>query len=136
VFIAPVQINLSQFDPLYGGRKPVRRIYIIKNGKILPEYDVVTPTTLSIAGRAISTLTKSNNQGDIYRIWRMATESNAEFNLASIPACFRVKAKEAFDPAYQRALYEQGYQIGLEGSHWEHRPPELRRTPLTHCPPA
>ncbi len=136
VFIAPVQINLSQFDPLYGGRKPLRRIYIIKNGKILPEYDVVTPTTLSIAGRAISTLTKSNNQGDIYRIWRMATESNAEFNLASIPACFRVKAKEAFDPAYQRALYEQGYQIGLEGSHWEHRPPELRRTPLTHCPPA
>lgn len=136
VFIAPVQIRLSQFDPLYGGRKPVRRIYIIKNGKVLPEYDVVTPTTISIASRAISTLTKSNNQGDIYRIWRMATESNAEFNLASIPACFRVKAKEAFDPEYQRALYRQGFDMGIEGGRWEHRPPELRRSPLTHCPPA
>ena len=135
VFIAPVQIRLSQFDPLYGGRKPVRHIYIIKNGKVLPEYDVVTPTTISIATRAISTLTKSNNQGDIYRIWRMAAESNAEFSLASVPACFRLKAKEAFDPQYQRALYRQGFQMGLEGGHWEHRPPELRRSPLAHCPP-
>jgi hypothetical protein len=66
----------------------------------------------------------------------MATESNAEFHLASIPACFRFKAKEAFDPNYQRALYQQGLQIGLEGGHWEPRPPELSRTPLTHCPPA
>jgi predicted acylesterase/phospholipase RssA len=136
VFIAPVQIRLSEFDPLYGGRKPLRRIYIIKNGKILPEYDVVTPTTIAIASRAISTLTKSNNQGDIYRIWRMASESNAQFNLVSIPACFRVKAKEAFDPVYQRALYEQGFAIGSQGGKWEHLPPELRRSPLTHCTPS
>ena len=65
----------------------------------------------------------------------MAAESGAEFNFASIPACFRVKAKEAFDPDYQRALYQQGVEIGLADSHWEHRPPELRRSPVARCPP-
>lgn len=131
VFIAPVQLNLSKFDPLYGNQKPVRRIYIITNGKVSPEFDAVKPTALSIAARSISTLTKTHNEGDIYRIWRMARDSGASFNLAAIPASFNVKSKQAFDPVYQRALYKVGYEIGLAGGGWSNVPADLKPSPLS-----
>jgi hypothetical protein len=135
VFIAPVQIKFSDFDRLYDPRygKPVRRVYIIRNGKVGPEFEAVKPTAVSIAARSVFTLTKSNGYGDVYRIWRMAKEGGAEFNLAAIPACFEHKAKEAFDPVYQRELYQAGYDAGLQGPQWQRLPPELRRTPLTIC---
>lgn len=133
VFIAPVQIRLSDFDVLYGGRKPLRKIYIIKNGKLSPEFEAVKPTAVAIAARAVFTLTKSNNQGDLYRIWNMARESGAEFNLSAVPACFHLRAKEAFDPEYQSELYKEGFAVGLDGGRWKHRPPELSRNPLARC---
>jgi predicted acylesterase/phospholipase RssA len=131
VFIAPVQIKLSQFDPLYGGRKPVRHIYIVNNGKVSPEFEPVKPTAISIAARSISTLTKIHGEGDIYRIWRMARDSGADFNLAAIPAGFSVKAKQAFDRDYQRALYKVGYEMGLAGGLWVKVPADQKPSPLT-----
>jgi len=137
LFIAPVQVKLSDFDKLYDPRngKPLRRIYIIRNGKVGPEFQPVKPTAVSIAARSVFTLTKSNGEGDVYRIWRMARDSGAEFNLAAIPACFDHTSREAFDPVYQRELYKAGYAAGLAGPIWTHQPPELRRTPLTLCGP-
>lgn len=131
VFIAPVQLKLTTFDALYGDRKPVRRIYIITNGKVSPEFEPVQPTAISIAARSITTLTKTHNEGDIYRIWRMARDSGAAFNLAAIPASFNVKSKQAFDPVYQRALYKVGYEMGLAGGGWTNIPADLKPSPLS-----
>jgi predicted acylesterase/phospholipase RssA len=132
VFIVPVQLKLSEFDKLYGERKPVRRIYIISNGKVTPEFKPVQPTAISIAARSITTLTKIHGEGDIYRIWRMARDSNADFNLAAIPAGFEIKATQAFDPQYQKALYDVGYATGLAGGGWTKMPNDLKPSPLAH----
>jgi hypothetical protein len=131
VFIAPVQLRLSEFDALYGGRKPVRHIYIVTNGKVSPQFEAVKPTAIAIAARSIFTLTKTHNEGDIHRIWRMARDSGASFNLAAIPAGFNAKAKQAFDPEYQRALYAVGYRMGLAGGGWSRLPADLKPSPLT-----
>jgi predicted acylesterase/phospholipase RssA len=131
VFIAPVQVRLKEFDALYGDLKPVRRIFVINNGKVSPEFEPVKPTAISIAARSITTLSKIHGEGDIYRIWRMARDAGADFNLAAIPARFDVKAKQAFDPEYQRALYKIGYEMGLAGGSWTKLPADLKPSPLT-----
>jgi hypothetical protein len=128
VFITPNQVSLKEFDRLYDA-PALRRIYIIKNGKLGAEYEAVKPTTISISTRAVWTLTKYQNKNDVFRIWRNARDSGAEFRLAAVPETFTATAKEAFDPQYQAQLYDEGYAAGLAGGRWLTAPPDLRRGP-------
>ncbi|MEQ1671782.1 MAG: patatin-like phospholipase family protein [Hyphomicrobium sp.] len=121
VFVLPVQAPFKAFDALYPA-PPIRKLYIIKNGKITPESDVTKPKAISIAARAILTLTKSQNLLELYRIHRMAQDAGAEFNLLAVPPTFTMKAKEFFDPEYQAALFEEGRRIGRSGGQWSHKP--------------
>ena len=82
--------------------------------------------TIPISVRAIYTLIKSQSQGEIYKVWRMSRDAGADFNLLAVPATFNQKASQAFDPAYQTALYEEGYRLGRAGNAWQKRPPVLR----------
>ncbi len=127
VFITPVQAPLRALDKLYD-QPPMREIYIVKNGKIGADYGEVTPKTISIASRAIATLLKRQHAGDIYRIYRAAKDGGADFNLIAVPETFAEKPKQAFDPAYQKALFETGYKIGRGGIGWMKVPPELLPT--------
>lgn len=124
VFASPVQAPFKAFDVLYT-KPPVRRIYIVKNGKLSPEPEIVQPQTLSIAARAISTLIKNQNLGELYAIYRRAKDGGADFNLVAVPREFDVKAREFFDPAYQQALFEQGYAMGRAGGPWLKAPPQI-----------
>ena len=123
VFIGPPQLNLSDLDGAYPS-PPLRRIYIIKNGKLTPEFEPVQPTALKIAARSITTLTKYQNQGDIYRIYHQAKAAGADFRLAAVPASFDAKADQVFDLKYQRALFEEGLRFGRKGA-WMILPPEI-----------
>lgn len=124
VFVSPMQVPLTDFDKLYDA-PPIRRLYLIKNGKLVPEYQPVKPTTIQIAARAISTLIKSQHQGEIYYIYRRARDGGADFNLLAVPADFKETPKQAFDPAYQTLLFDLGYKIGRSGGPWLKVPPNI-----------
>ena len=127
VFVAPAQLSLKTFDRLYP-RPPLRRIYIVKNGKLTPEYEAVAPNTLAISARSVFTLTKSQSIGDINRIYAMAQRDGAEFRLTSIPASFNVPYAQIFDPPYMQALFAEGYKLGSQGDPWTRTPPEAGAT--------
>lgn len=122
VFVQPVNVPLKTYDRLYD-KPPIRRIYIIKNGKIAPEQEIVQPKTLSIVSRSISTLIKNQNLGELYRIHRMAEDGGADFNFVAVPPSFNVKSRQFFDPVYQTALFEEGRRLGSTGVPWAKRPP-------------
>jgi len=128
VFITPVEAPLEAFDRFYAS-KPKRRIYIVKNGKYHPEYSPVRQQALPIAARAIETLIKTQHRNDIYRIYRMAKDGNADFNLAFIPQSFQAKSNEVFDPRYQAALFEEGFNLALSGRAWVKAPPDVAPNP-------
>jgi predicted acylesterase/phospholipase RssA len=121
VFISPVEAPLKAFDVLYD-KPPIRRFFIIKNGKAVPQQDVVKPTTLQIAGRSISTLIKSQNQGEVYHIYRVALDAGADFNFLAVPPSFHYETKEIYDPKYQAALYTEGAKVGSSGVWLKHPP--------------
>jgi hypothetical protein len=87
VFVAPANLSLRTFDKLYP-KPPIRRIYVVKNGKLAPEYEAVQANTLAISARSLFTVTKSQSIGDINRIYATAERDDAEFRLAAIPASF------------------------------------------------
>ncbi|MEQ1652196.1 MAG: patatin-like phospholipase family protein [Hyphomicrobium sp.] len=127
LFVVPVQAPFKAFDALYPA-PPMRRIYIIKNGKVVPEQEIVPESTLKIAARSIATLIKSQNWSELYRIYRLANDGGADFNFMAVPQTFEYKTKEIYDPKYQSALYEQGIAAGRSGA-WLKAPPG--QTPIT-----
>lgn len=123
VFLAPAHLSLRTFDKLYP-KPPLRRIYVVKNGKLGPEYEAVAANTLSISARSLFTLTKSQSIGDINRIYATAVRDGAEFRLTSIPDRFNRVAKQPFDPAYMKELFALGVEMGRSGDPWARTPPE------------
>jgi len=71
VFLLPNQVEAGSIDAKLGIH-PVRRLYIIRNGRLDPEFKAVKASTLAIAGRSISTLIKTQGIGDLYQMYKFA----------------------------------------------------------------
>jgi hypothetical protein len=124
VFLLPTQIRTGSIDANLG-ISPVRRLYIIRNGRVAPEYKAVKASTLAIAGRSISTLIKTQGIGDLYQMYELARRNKVQYNLAYIPGDFPDTSTEAFDPKYMSQLFELGYKLGKSGTEWKKTPPRL-----------
>ena len=105
-----------------------RSVYIIRNARLTPQWASVERGTLTIAGRAISSLIQTQGVGDLYRIYLTAQQDGLDYNLAYIGADFNAEHKEDFDTAYMRALFDYGYQLGRKGYSWQKAPPGMKAT--------
>ncbi len=102
-----------------------RVAFIIRNGRLDPEWKMIDRLTLSIAGRAISSLIQEQGIGDLYRIYLTTRRDEVDFNLAIIPPSFTEQPKEAFDPVFMSALFDAGYSAASQpgGYPWSKVPP-------------
>jgi predicted acylesterase/phospholipase RssA len=132
VFIAPSLFSFVSHDQKPG--KPVAQphLYVIRNGKIDPEWQSVSENVVSITQRSISTLIKNQAIGDLYRIYSITKGEGIEFNLASIPADFNETSSEPFDQKYMNALFDRGYDLGRENYSWVKAPPGLELATQAH----
>lgn len=102
-----------------------RHAYIIRNGRLDPDWASVDRRFLNISSRAISTMIHYNGYNDIYRIYTTTQKDGVDFNLAYIGKDFPAIKHEDFDAAYMRTLFEYGYREGRTGYHWHKAPPIL-----------
>jgi predicted acylesterase/phospholipase RssA len=122
VFVYPPSLQVKQTSQQYHVARE-RRAYVIRNARLDPEWAEVDRRTLSIAGRAISSLIQTQGIGDLYRIYLEAERDGIDFNLAYIPPTFNAPHREQFDTSYMRALYQTGYDLAARGYPWEKVPP-------------
>jgi predicted acylesterase/phospholipase RssA len=104
-------------------------VYIIRNGKLEPEWRAIKRRTLSIGGRAIDALVHMQGTNDLYRIYQTARHDNADFNLAYIGSDFAYPHAEEFDTAYMRQLYGYAYALSVKGYPWKKAPPGEASSP-------
>jgi hypothetical protein len=102
-----------------------RHLYVIRNARLDPDWAEVERQTISIAGRAISSLIQTQGIGDLYRIYATAQRDGIDYNLAYIPKTFYAPHKEDFDTDYIRKLFQTGYDLAAKGYRWEKTPPGL-----------
>jgi predicted acylesterase/phospholipase RssA len=124
VFLVPTQFMAKKVDGNLG-INPMRRAYIIRNGRVDPEYKPVKAKTLSIAGRAVSSLIKSQGVGDLYELFVFSKKNGIDYNLAYIPGDFVDTSTQAFDPVYMGKLFNLGYQLAEAGYPWKKTPPRM-----------
>jgi predicted acylesterase/phospholipase RssA len=123
VFFTIADFRFNELDKAIG-RKIERRLWIIRNGKIAPEYKAMPEATLAIAQRSLETLTKSRGIGDLAHMYARAKADHIDYNLAAIPADFDAPHAKPFDHAYMQTLYERGLAMGRAGYPWAKAPPE------------
>jgi len=102
-----------------------RKVYILCNARLDPEWGEVDRRTLSITFQSIATLLHYHVIGDLYRIYAASKRDGTDFNLAYIPATFKLPRTRQFDPAYMRQLYDFGFAQAAAGYHWAKQPPTL-----------
>jgi hypothetical protein len=102
-----------------------RNLYVIRNGRLDPEWATVDRRLLTIAGRSISSLIHSQGVGDLFRIYLVAKKDGVDYNLAYIGPEFNIVHKEDFDNVYMKALFEYSYDLARNGYPWKKTPPFL-----------
>jgi hypothetical protein len=122
VFAYPPSLHIRAMSAASGVTRE-RRLYVIRNARLDPDWAQVERNTMSIAGRAIASLIHNQGIGDLYRIYATAQRDGVDFNLAFIPSSFNAPHKEEFDNTYMRALYDVGYDLAVKGYPWMKTPP-------------
>lgn len=123
IYVSSLNVPFKTYDVLYP-KPPNRRLYLVHNGKMNPQFGAVKPSTFQIAGESINALMLYQHKGDNYRIYRMAKDAGADFNSVAIPPDFDHASKEKFDPEYQKALFEVGRDIG-KAKQWRKKPLDI-----------
>jgi predicted acylesterase/phospholipase RssA len=118
VFFYPPSMRLSQ-DSL----KRKRTLYVIRNARLDADWASVERRTMSIAARAIGSLTRTQGIGDLYRIYTTTNRDGIDFNLTYIPPTFNTPHVEEFDTNYMRDLFAVGKNLAQGGYQWQKYPP-------------
>ena len=125
VFFAPPNLRLADYERRFFGAPRARALYLIRNGRLDPQYAVTEETTIGIARRSIETLVKYQAVADLVRLEAQARAANGKVLFTAIPADFERKPKSEFDRSYMRELFQIGVREGRDGS-WRRQAP---RTP-------
>ncbi len=121
LFLYPPSLELGKT-----GIKRERHAWVIRNARLDPDWSDTERRTLSIAGRAISTMLASSGRNDVLRVYFTALRDRVDYNLAYIGRDFDAPEKKVeFDQAYMRALYDYGYREAKAGMEWHKAPPGL-----------
>jgi hypothetical protein len=118
MFLYPPNIELGREGP-----KRERQAYLIRNARLDAEWSDVERRTLSIAGRAISTMIHYGGSNDVLRIYFITQRDGVDYNLAYIGSDFSAPRAGDFDKAYMNALFDYAYQQARSGYPWKKEPP-------------
>ena len=122
VFIYPVKFKLNEFAAKANAHRE-RKMYIIRNSRLDPDWAEVDRRTYSIAEKAIASLIRTQGIGDLFRLYATSQRDGVDYNLAYIPSTFKTLHIEEFDTNYMRELFKLGYEAAAAGYPWEKVPP-------------
>jgi hypothetical protein len=122
-FMFPSNFSLREADKKLHRKSVNRTLYVLRNGKVTPEFSQVKPRMASIVSKSISSLIKTQGIGDLYRMYSNAQRDGIAFRAVWVPESFTMKEPQPFDPTYMKALFDLGYKMGRNGIPWSDQPP-------------
>jgi hypothetical protein len=122
IFFAPPEIDLNRYERRSFGNARSRQLYLIRNGRLIPQYATTEESAIGIAKRAIETLVKYQAISDLVRLQLQTASAGANLYYTAIPARFTMAAKSDFDREYMQKLFEIGEEEGHRGG-WRSQPP-------------
>jgi hypothetical protein len=95
-------------------------IYVLMNGRIEPDFEVVPDDTLSIVKETVATGSQARSRASLAAAYAFARANRIGFHLAYIDGTApRTTTETGFDTAYMRSLYQVGYGKARSGAAWQ-----------------
>jgi hypothetical protein len=123
--LAEWQVDLDEMARRNGAMPKAISMYVVRNGRIAPEPEIVNHALIPIAGRSINTLLKMQGVGDLLSAYTAASVRGADYFVTWIGEEFQHEYPGPFDPGYMTALYEYGFELMTSGNAWARKPPIL-----------
>ena len=119
VFLYPARALLAISEAM--GRPFDRKMhaYVIRNGRLGPEWAGTKRRTSNIFTRAVSTLLHIQGFSDLEHIHDIATRDGVDFNCAYIGNDFAFSHTVRFETAFLRRLYQYGHDLSAKGMAWK-----------------
>jgi Patatin-like phospholipase len=95
---------------------PASQLYVVINGKLVPEFEVTGTEKVFILGRMITGAVKAGMQAEIALLSAAAKRTGTEVSLAYIDSGFRQPAQTAFDQKQMKSLFDLGVEQGKTGT--------------------
>lgn len=92
-----------------------KQFYIVVNGKLEPDFQMLERSTITILGRSISLAIQAGTRAELRLTDSAAKRSSAQMRVAYIDAAFHHLGRGPFDPDYMRALFDLGLQQASRG---------------------
>lgn len=125
VFVYPTALSPLEAAKEHGIAQRKRRLYILRNARLDPDWASVDRQTISIAERSITTLIQTQGVASLFWIYAVTQRDDVDFNLAFIGPEFDTPKEYEFDTAYMNALFDYGFKLGTAGYPWRKTPPGL-----------
>jgi predicted acylesterase/phospholipase RssA len=93
--------------------------YVIRNGKLGPEWAGTRRRTSNIFARSIGTLLNVQGFSDLQNIHDIVTGDGVDFNCAYIGNDFTFSHAVRFETGFLRRLYQYGYDQSVQGIAWK-----------------
>jgi predicted acylesterase/phospholipase RssA len=127
-FLYPAALTRDRRERMAGGKRVIpATAYVIRNGRLDPQWASTERRTMGIAARAISTMIAASGISDVIRMYNTTQRDGIGFNLAYIGSDFTEELPTPFDQGYMRALFDYGYQLARNGYPWAKQPPTFLR---------
>ena len=120
VLVVPEAVLITGTPLFPADSRPI--VYIIMNGKLAPDFEVVKASTLPIVRRSFETSVRANTRNTLIASYQFAQSRKWQFNLASIDPDYPKASTPGFDPAYMQQLFDYGYERGRAGRLWQWTP--------------
>jgi hypothetical protein len=122
-FLYPAALTRKRREQMTRGERVVRATaYVLRNGRLDPEWAITERRTMGIVGRAISTMIAASGMNDVNRMYTTTLRDGIDFNLAYIGSDFTQQLPRPFDQGFMRALFEYGFQRARRGYDWAKQP--------------
>ena len=94
-------------------------IYVLMNGRIEPNFEIVGDDTLSIIEQTVATGSQARSRASLAATYAFARANRIGFHLTYIDEnAPRTTAAKGFDTAYMQSLYRNGYEKARTGLAW------------------
>ncbi|MFL9823515.1 patatin-like phospholipase family protein [Rhodoplanes sp. SY1] len=107
LYVAPDSMLLAGAAKL-----PMKRMTLVINGKLRPEFDVTDRSLVGVLGRSLSVGVKRGSRTTALLAAAAARRAGIGFEIAYVDQGFDHPSRGMFDPAYMKALFESGLAQG------------------------
>ena len=115
VIFVPPEAQLSELEKKIFGGVRKRTLWIIRNGKLGPEYAPSHDRMFALASRGVLTLVKYQVLSNLHVLAREMQAGQSAFYYQGIPQAFNTIKQTQFDRAYASALFRCGIEVGRAG---------------------